>query len=49
MIYPFSDVYKIVVVPVSIVIDLIFYFAITNTKLYKNSLENIQDDVYGEF
>ena len=39
MIYPFSDVYKVLVNPVTIVIDIAFYLIITRTKLYKGSLE----------
>lgn len=41
MIYPFSDVYKVVVIPVSIILDVIFYLIICKTKLYKDSLKNI--------
>ena len=37
MIYPFSDIYKTLVNPVTIVIDIIFYLIITKTKLYKDS------------
>ena len=42
MIYPFSFTYKIVVVPVEIIIDLIFYFAISHTGFYKKALNDIQ-------
>ena len=41
MIYPFSRTYSIIVIPVSIVIDLIFYIVMTRTGLYKSSLERI--------
>ena len=41
MIYPFSDIYKIAVNPVTIICDIIFFIIITKTKLYKNSLKNI--------
>ena len=41
MIYPFSETYSIVVVPVSIVIDIVFYFVMAHTKLYKSSVERI--------
>ena len=41
MIYPFSFTYKIVVVPVEIIIDLIFYFAISHTGFYKKALKEI--------
>lgn len=41
MIYPFSFTYKIVVVPVEIIIDLIFYFAISHTSFYKKALKEI--------
>ena len=41
MIYPFSDTYRIVVVPVEIIIDLLFYLIVTRTKYYKRALENI--------
>ena len=39
MIYPFSDVYKTLVNPVSIVLDIVFFVIITRTRLYKDSLE----------
>lgn len=39
MIYPFSDQYKIAVIPVSIIIDLLFFLVMSKTKLYKDSLE----------
>ena len=42
MIYPFSDQYKIAVIPVSIVIDLLFYLVISKTKLYKDSLNTVK-------
>ena len=38
MIYPFSDQYKIAVIPVSIGMDLLFYFVMSKTKLYQESL-----------
>ena len=41
MIYPFSNQYKIAVIPVSIVIDLLFYLIMSKSKLYKNSLDLI--------
>ena len=41
MIYPFSDVYKTLVTPVSIVIDVLFYLIITNTKFYKDRLNDL--------
>ena len=41
MIYPFSDTYSIVVVPVEIIIDVLFYIIVTRTKYYKCALENI--------
>ena len=41
MIYPFSDTYAIVVVPVEIVIDVLFYLIFTRTKLYKRALGEV--------
>ena len=41
MIYPFSDQYKIAVIPVSIVIDLLFCLVMSKSKLYKDSLDLI--------
>lgn len=41
MIYPFSDTYKMVVIPVSIVLDLVFYFIFTNLPVYKKTVEEI--------
>ncbi len=41
MIYPFSDTYSIVVVPVEIALDVLFYIIITRTGYYKRALENI--------
>lgn len=41
MIYPFSEVYKIVVVPVEIVLDLLFYFIFINLPIYKKTIESI--------
>ena len=43
MIYPFSDTYSVVVVPVEIVMDVLFYLIVTRTKYYKRSLENVSD------
>nr|WP_297708153.1 CPBP family intramembrane glutamic endopeptidase [uncultured Butyrivibrio sp.] len=43
MIYPFSDVYKTVVNPVSIILDVVFFLIITRTKLYKDSLEKMPE------
>ena len=39
MIYPFSSIYSIVVIPVSIIIDLVFYVVMTRTGLYKSALD----------
>lgn len=41
MIYPFSKIYSIVVVPTSIILDILFYIIITRTKIYKSALESI--------
>ncbi|WP_026527714.1 CPBP family intramembrane glutamic endopeptidase [Butyrivibrio sp. VCD2006] len=41
MIYPFSDVYKTLVNPVTIVLDVLFYLIVTRTGLYRNALEKI--------
>ena len=41
MIYPFSDIYKIVVNPVTIIGDIIFFIIISKTKLYKDNLNSI--------
>ena len=41
MIYPFSDTYSIVVVPVEIIMDVLFYLIVTRTKYYKRALEKI--------
>lgn len=41
MIYPFSDIYSVVVVPVEIVMDVLFYLIITQTRFYKRALENV--------
>ena len=41
MIYPFSDTYKDLINPVTIVIDVLFFIIITRTKLYKNNLKKI--------
>lgn len=41
MIYPFSDTYSIVVVPVEIVLDVLFYLIVTRTGYYKRALEDI--------
>ena len=46
MIYPFSFTYKIIVVPVEIIMDLIFYFVITNLPFYKKALEGFTVDSY---
>lgn len=43
MIYPFSETYSVVVVPVEIVLDVVFYLIITHTKLYKIALENVPE------
>lgn len=43
MIYPFSDTYKILVVPVEITIDLLFYFIFTKTQYYKRQLGAIKN------
>ena len=43
MIYPFSDTYSVVVVPVEIVMDVLFYLIVTRTKYYKRALENVSD------
>ena len=39
MIYPFSKTYSIVVLPVEIVIDLLFYVIISHTGFFKSRLE----------
>ena len=36
MIYPFSETYSVVVVPVEIVMDVLFYLIVTRTKFYKS-------------
>ena len=41
MIYPFSDIYSIVVVPVEIIIDVLFYLVFTRTRFYKSALEEV--------
>lgn len=41
MIYPFSDTYKIAVLPVEIALDILFYIIITRTRFYKNRLEKL--------
>ena len=41
MIYPFSDTYAIVVVPVEIMIDVLFYLIFTRTKFYKRALAEV--------
>lgn len=43
MIYPFSDVYKTFINPVTIVLDVIFFIVVTRTPLYKKSLEKLID------
>ena len=45
MIYPFSDVYKTFVNPVTIVIDVLFFIVITRTGLYKKSLEALREPI----
>lgn len=42
MIYPFSNIYKNIVIIVSICFDLLFYFIIINTKYYKNILSELE-------
>lgn len=42
MIYPFSTTYKIIVIPVSIFIDIVFYYLMTKTKLYGNKLDTLK-------
>lgn len=41
MIYPFSDIYSIIVVPVSIVIDIVFYVVFTRTGYYKRAADKL--------
>ena len=43
MIYPFSETYSVVVVPVEVVMDVLFYLIVTRTKFYKRALENAPD------
>ncbi len=38
MIYPFSETYSVVVFPVEIVMDVLFYLIVTRTKFYKSAL-----------
>lgn len=42
MIYPFSDTYCVVVVPVEIIVDLLFYIIFVNTNYYKKALDDIE-------
>ena len=46
MIYPFSETYSSVVVPVEIVMDVLFFVIMTRTKLYKSRLESAQTEEY---
>ena len=39
MIYPFSDVYSNVIIPVTIVLDVIFYCVMIKTRIYQKRLE----------
>ena len=41
MIYPFSETYSVVVVPVEIVMDVLFYIIVTRTKYYKHALDKV--------
>lgn len=41
MIYPFSETYQIVVIPVELILDLTFYFVFTNIPLYKKTIEEL--------
>lgn len=41
MIYPFSKTYSIVVLPVEIVIDVLFYVIISHTSFFKSRLEQL--------
>ncbi len=49
MIYPFSDTYSIVVVPVEIVMDILFYLVFIRTSYYKRALEQASDFDYLKF
>ena len=46
MIYPFSETYSYVVVPVEIVMDVLFFVIMTRTKFYKSRLESAQTEEY---
>lgn len=46
MIYPFSDTYSVVVVPVEMVLDVLFYLLITRTNYYKKALEKAPEIDY---
>ena len=39
MIYPFGETYSVVVLPVEILMDVLFYLIVTRTKFYKRALE----------
>lgn len=43
MIYPFSETYQNIVIPITIVMDVIFYFIMSRTSIYKKTLEEICD------
>lgn len=47
MIYPFSDTYSIVVVPVEIVMDILFYLVFIRTSYYKRALEQASNEPRG--
>lgn len=44
MIYPFSEAYQNLVIPTTIVIDIIFYLIMSRICIYKNSLDRICDE-----
>ena len=41
MIYPFSEVYQNLVIPTTIVMDIIFCFIMSRTRIYKKSVDEI--------
>lgn len=42
MIYPFSDTYSMVVIPTTIIMDILFYICISKTNWYKENLKLIK-------
>lgn len=41
MIYPFSEIYQNLVIPTTIVIDIIFYFIMSRTRIYRKCVNEI--------